>query len=50
MTRDLNRFKVVLFTETERTNRWLTEQPGKDEATVSKWCTNTSQPSLDTLI
>ena len=40
--------KVVLA-ETKRTNRWLAEQLGKDQATVSKWCTNTSQPSLETL-
>ena len=44
----MNRLKVVLA-ETKRTNRWLTEQLGKDEATVSKWCTNTSQPSIETL-
>lgn len=48
MTRDMNRLKVVLA-ETKRTNRWLAEQLGKDEATVSKWCTNTSQPSFETL-
>lgn len=48
MTRDMNRLKVVLA-ETKRTNRWLAEQLGKDEATVSKWCTNTSQPSIETL-
>ena len=44
----MNRLKVVLA-ETKRTNRWLAEQLGKDEATVSKWCTNTSQPSIETL-
>ena len=48
MARDMNRLKVVLA-ETKRTNRWLAEQLGKDEATVSKWCTNTSQLSLETL-
>lgn len=48
MTKDMNRLKVVLA-ETKRTNRWLAEQLGKDQATVSKWCTNTSQPSLETL-
>ena len=42
----MNRLKVVLA-ETKRTNRWLAEQLGKDQAT--KWCTNTSQPSLETL-
>ena len=44
----LNRLKVVLV-EKGKTSRWLAEQLGKDEATVSKWCTNTSQPSLETL-
>ena len=44
----MNRLKVVLA-ETKRTNRWLAEQLDKDEATVSKWCTNTSQPSIETL-
>ena len=48
MNKDMNRLKVV-FAETKRTSRWLAEQLGKDQATVSKWCTNTSQPSLETL-
>lgn len=42
---DLNRIKVVLV-EKKRTNKWLAEQLGKDPATVSKWCTNVSQPDL----
>ena len=41
--KDINRIKVVLV-EKKRTNKWLAEQLGKDPATVSKWCTNTSQP------
>ena len=49
MTRDINRIKVVLV-EKKRTNKWLAEQLGKDPATVSKWCTNTSQPGLETLL
>lgn len=44
--KDLNRIKVVLV-EHKRTNKWLAEQLGKDPATVSKWCTNSSQPSID---
>ena len=48
MNREMNRLKVVLA-ETKRTNWWLAEQLGKDQATVSKWYTNTSQPSLETL-
>lgn len=48
MNKDMNRLKVV-FAETKRTSRWLAEQLGKDQATVSKWCTNTSQLSLETL-
>ena len=46
--RDLNRIKVALA-EKKRTNKWLVEQLGKDPATISKWCTNTSQPDLATL-
>ena len=44
-----NRIKVVLV-EKKRTNKWLAKQLEKDPATVSKWCTNTSQPSLETLL
>ncbi len=46
--KDLNRLKVVLA-EKKRTNKWLAEQLGKNVTTVSKWCTNTSQPDLKTL-
>ena len=45
---DLNRIKVVLV-EKKRTNKWLAQHLGKDPATVSKWCTNVSQPDLLTL-
>ncbi len=48
-TRDLNRLKVVLV-EKKRTSKWLAEQIGKDPATISKWCTNTTQPNLETLV
>ena len=48
MTDELNRLKVVLV-EKKRTGRWLAEQLGKDHATVSKWCTNSVQPDLQTL-
>lgn len=44
----LNRLKVVLA-DAGQTNKWLAEQLGKDPVTVSKWCTNTSQPNLQTL-
>ena len=46
---DITRIKVVLV-EKKKTNKWLAEQLSKDPATVSKWCTNTSQPDLNTLI
>lgn len=49
MGKDINRIKVMLV-EKKRTNKWLAGQLGKDPATVSKWCTNTIQPSLDTLL
>ena len=44
---DINRIKMVLF-EKKRTARWLSEQMGVTPSTVSKWCTNTSQPDLAT--
>lgn len=47
--KDIYRLKVVLA-EKKRTNKWLAETLGKDQATVSKWCTNTSQPSLEMLM
>ena len=34
----------------KKTNKWLAEQLGKDQTTISKWCTNTSQPDLGSLI
>lgn len=49
MEKDINRIKVVLA-DKKRTNKWLAEQLGKDPATVSKWCTNSCQPTLETLI
>jgi DNA-binding Xre family transcriptional regulator len=49
MAQDINRLKVV-FAKKKRTNKWLSEQVGKDHATVSKWCTNTMQPNLETLV
>ena len=49
MKEDINRIKVVLV-EKKRTSKWLSEQLGKDPATISKWCTNSSQPALETLI
>ena len=49
MAQDINRLKVVLA-EKKRTNKWLSEQVGTDPATVSKWCTNTMQPNLETLV
>lgn len=45
----INRIKAVLA-EQRRTNKWLAEQLDKDQATVSKWCTNTAQPGLETLM
>ena len=47
--KDLNRLKVVLA-EKKRTNKWLAEQIGVDQATVSKWCTNSALPNLENLI
>lgn len=45
----INRIKVVLV-EQGRTNKWLAEKMGKNNTTVSRWCTNEMQPSLETLV
>lgn len=47
--KDINRLKVVLA-EKKRTNKWLAEKLDKDQATVSKWCTNNAQPTLEMLL
>lgn len=44
----INRLKVILA-EQHRTGKWLAETMGKNEATVSRWCTNKSQPTQATL-
>lgn len=49
MEKNINRIKAVLA-DKNRTGKWLAEQLGKDPATVSKWCTNTAQPTLETMI
>lgn len=49
VNKDINRIKVILA-DKKRTNKWLAEQLDVNPATVSKWCTNTSQPSLETLM
>jgi transcriptional regulator with XRE-family HTH domain len=47
--KEINRLKVVLV-EQKRTGKWLAETLGKNEATISRWCTNETQPALDTLL
>ncbi len=50
MTRsNINRLKIVLAEE-QRSNKWLAEQLGKDQGTISKWVTNTTQPDLMNLM
>ena len=45
----INRIKIALV-ENGKTGKWLAEQVGKNEATVSRWCSNKMQPSIDTLV
>ena len=47
--KDVYRLKIMLAV-TKHSNKWLAEMLGKDQATISKWCTNTCQPDLETLI
>lgn len=46
--KNLNRIKAALA-DAGKTSKWLAEQLGKDPVTISKWCTNTTQPDLQTL-
>ena len=46
---DINRIKLVLV-EKKRTSKWLSEQLGVTPSTVSKWCTNSSQPDICNLL
>lgn len=46
--KNLNRIKVMLA-ERNQINKWLADTLGNDCTTVSKWCTNTTQPDLATL-
>ncbi len=47
--KQINRLKIVLV-EQGRTNKWLAEQLGKNITTVSRWCTNDTQPAIETMI
>ncbi|WP_437397536.1 helix-turn-helix transcriptional regulator [Flagellimonas lutimaris] len=47
--KQINRIRVVLA-EKDRTNKWLSEKVNKNRTTVSRWCTNDMQPSLETLV
>lgn len=44
-----NKIKVVLV-DKKRTNKWLAERIGCSPTTVSKWCTNVCQPSMETFV
>ena len=48
-TEKINRLKIVLV-EQGKTGKWLAGQLGKNEATISRWCSNTSQSSLEMLM
>ena len=47
--KDFNRIKLMLV-EKKRTSKWLAERLDKAPATISKWCTNSSQPTLDVMM
>ena len=49
MAEDINRLKVILV-EKKKTSKWLTDELGVNPSTVSKWCTNSSQPDLTTVL
>ncbi len=45
----INRIKAALA-EQAKTNKWLAEQLNKNETTISRWCTNEVQPSMENLV
>ncbi|OWY19436.1 XRE family transcriptional regulator [Sphingobacteriales bacterium UPWRP_1] len=47
-TKELNRIRGVLA-EQNKKNKWLADEFGKNQATVSQWCNNVRQPSIETL-
>lgn len=47
MMKEINRLKAVLI-EQKKTGKWLSDNLGKDVATVSRWCNNHAQPSIET--
>ena len=47
--KSINRIKVVLA-EKKKTNKWLAEQLKMNETTISRWCTNSTQPTVETLV
>jgi transcriptional regulator with XRE-family HTH domain len=47
--KQINRLKIVLA-EQGRTNKWLAEQIGKNITTISRWCTNETQPAIETML
>lgn len=47
--KDLNRIKLVLV-EKKKTGKWLAEQLEKDQTTISKWCTNSNQPDIESVM
>ena len=49
MNKEINRIKVVLA-ELNVKNKWLADKMGKNQSTVSQWCNNLRQPSLETLL
>lgn len=49
MTEDINRLKLILV-EKKKTSKWLADELGVNPSTVSKWCTNSSQPDLSTVL
>ena len=49
MEKNINRIKVALA-DKGKTNKWLAEQLNVAQTTVSKWCTNSTQPPIETFM
>lgn len=46
---ELNLLKLWLVKK-KKTGKWLAEQLGKDQTTISKWCTNSNQPDIESIM
>jgi putative transcriptional regulator len=50
LTDEVDKQLKIVLVEQNKSEKWLAETLGKNKATVSRWCNNESQPSIETLV